>query len=209
MIPQILSPCQPQHFVPNEDLAIARFIRFLKHIDLKELLSKIPDPRQASKITYSNYSLLMWALSVFFFRQGSKNSLQTTIESMSHYQQDGLLKYLEIEEDSIPHRSVVDDYLDTIKPEEINNILLEIFRWCQKSKLFYSPYAPGPVFGLKRKSPRLNDRKEGNISLNITLFSIIQPRSFGSVQILAAVRKVSYFIIMQNHYFQIIIIIWV
>ena len=26
-----------------------------------------------------------------------------------------------------------------------------------------SPYAPGPVFGLKRKSPRLNDRKEGNI----------------------------------------------
>lgn len=138
MIPQILSPCQPQHFVPNEDLAIARFIRFLKHIDLKELLSKIPDPRQASKITYSNYSLLMWALSVFFFRQGSKNSLQTTIESMSHYQQDGLLKYLEIEEDSIPHRSVVDDYLDTIKPEEINNILLEIFRWCQKSKLFYN-----------------------------------------------------------------------
>ena len=32
----------------------------------------------------------------------------------------------------------------------------------------HSPYAPGPVFGLKRKSPRLNDRK-GNISLNITL----------------------------------------
>ena len=28
---------------------------------------------------------------------------------------------------------------------------------------FNSPYAPGPVFGLKRKSPRLNDRKEGNI----------------------------------------------
>ena len=26
-----------------------------------------------------------------------------------------------------------------------------------------SPYAPGPVFGLKRKSPGLNDRKEGNI----------------------------------------------
>jgi hypothetical protein len=26
-----------------------------------------------------------------------------------------------------------------------------------------SPYAPRPTFGLKRKSPRLNDRKEGNI----------------------------------------------
>ena len=31
------------------------------------------------------------------------------------------------------------------------------------SKMIHSPYAPGPVFGLKRKSPRLNDRKEGNI----------------------------------------------
>lgn len=95
MIPQIPSNCQVQHFVPNEDLAIARFIRFLKHTKLKELLSKIPDPRQASKITYSNYSLLLWALSVFFFRQGSKNSLQTSIESMSHHHQEGLLKYLE------------------------------------------------------------------------------------------------------------------
>ena len=111
MIPHLSSPCQPQRFVPNEDFAIARFIRFLKHINLKELLFKISDPRQASKITYSNYSLLLWALSVFFFRQGSKNSFQTTIESMSHHQQEGLLKYLEIEEDSIPHRSVVDDYL--------------------------------------------------------------------------------------------------
>jgi hypothetical protein len=45
--------------------------------------------------------------------------------------------------------------------------------------------------GLKRKFPRLNDRKEGNISLNITLFSIIQPRTFGSVQMLVSVRKVS------------------
>jgi hypothetical protein len=107
MIPQTPSPCQPQHFVSNEDFAIARFIRFLKHIDLKELLSKIPDPRQSSKITYSNYSLLLWALSVFFFRQGSKNSLQTTIESMSHHQKEGLIKYLEIEEDSIPHRALL------------------------------------------------------------------------------------------------------
>ena len=32
-----------------------------------------------------------------------------------------------------------------------------------KKVIINSPYAPGPVFGLKRKSPRLNDRKEGNI----------------------------------------------
>ena len=38
-----------------------------------------------------------------------------------------------------------------------------------------SPYAPRPVLGLSQSSG-LNDRKEGNISLNITLFSIIQPR---------------------------------
>jgi hypothetical protein len=138
MIPQISSTCQAQDSFPNEDLAIARFIRFLKHIDLKGLLSKISDSRQVAKIKYANSTLILWALSVFFFRQGSKNSLQTTIESMPRHKQEAILRYLEIDEDSIPYRSVVDDYLNRIEPEEINNLLLEIFLWCKKSKLFYN-----------------------------------------------------------------------
>ena len=52
------------------------------------------------------------------------------------------------------------------------NITSNLFSASMISPFFYrdkegifinSPYAPGPVFGLKRKSPGLNDRKEGNI----------------------------------------------
>ena len=39
----------------------------------------------------------------------------------------------------------------------------EYFLILSGDQIYNSPYAPGPVFGLKRKSPRLNDRKEGNI----------------------------------------------
>lgn len=56
----------------NYDFDIAKFIRFLKHIDLKKLLFTIDDPRQQSKITYKSDSLLLWALSVFFFGLAQK-----------------------------------------------------------------------------------------------------------------------------------------
>lgn len=124
--------------VEPEDFAIAKFIRFLKHIGLKELLGAISDHRQQAKCSYSNHSLLLWALSVFFFRQEAKNSLQTTLESMPSYKKEGILNYLDIADNSIPHRSVVDDYLGTIDPEEINHLLIKLFHWCQKNKLFYN-----------------------------------------------------------------------
>lgn len=138
MLPQTSTTSQSQNLVQNEDFAIARFIRFLKHLDLKKLFSKISDARQASKIKYSNYSLMLWAFSVFSFRQGSKNSLQTTIESLPAYKKNSLFKYFEVESNSVPHRSVVDNYLVNIEPDEINHVLLELFRWCQKNKLFYN-----------------------------------------------------------------------
>jgi hypothetical protein len=58
--------------LPNRDFDVARFIRFLKQIRLKELLSRIDDSRQQSKITYSSHSLLLWALSVFFLGKDQK-----------------------------------------------------------------------------------------------------------------------------------------
>ena len=45
-----------------------------------------------------------------------------------------------------------------------------------------SPYAPGPVFRLKQKSPRLNDRKRPHIII-WDLFRSIQPRGFDAAQI--------------------------
>ena len=58
--------------LPYHDFDVAKFIRFLKQIRLKELLSKIDDPRQKSKITYDSHSLLLWALSVFFSDKAQK-----------------------------------------------------------------------------------------------------------------------------------------
>ena len=58
--------------LPDYDFDVAKFIRFLKQIRLKELLLKLDDPRQQSKITYSSHSLLLWALSVFFLDRVQK-----------------------------------------------------------------------------------------------------------------------------------------
>jgi hypothetical protein len=139
MIPNSNVVCKPtKQADETEDLAVARFIRFLKRISLKESLAAISDPRQQAKCEYSNHSLLLWALSVFFFRQESKNSFQTTLESMPHYKKESIFKYLDIDVDSVPHSSVVDDYLGRIDPKEINDLLLKLFHWCQKNKLFYN-----------------------------------------------------------------------
>jgi hypothetical protein len=123
---------------PAIDISIAKFIRFLKRLGLKEMLSGLSDHREASKITYSQDSLLLWALSVFFFRQGSKNALNTTIADLRSSQRESFSNYLGIEVDSLPHRSSVDDYLCGINPDEINGLLASLFSWCQKSKLFYN-----------------------------------------------------------------------
>jgi hypothetical protein len=40
--------------------------------------------------------------------------------------------------ETFPHPSVVDDYLSTIDPEEVNQLLVELFISCQKSKIFYN-----------------------------------------------------------------------
>jgi len=86
----------------NEDFAVSKFIRFLKHIGLKKMLAQFPDHRQENKKMYSNDSLLLWALSVFFFRQESKNSLNTTISDLPIYKQNSLLNYLEVQKSSLP-----------------------------------------------------------------------------------------------------------
>jgi len=50
------------------DRGIAKFIRFLKRLRLKEMLLELSDSRDQSKTTYQGDSLLLWTLSVFFFR---------------------------------------------------------------------------------------------------------------------------------------------
>src|ERR1700722_6933119 len=124
--------------LPNHDFDIAKFIRFLKQIHLKELLSKIEDPRQQSKITYKSYSLLLSALSVFFFRQGSKNAFNTTLKTIRKDQKNSFLNYLEIEDECLPCQNTVDEYLAKIDPDQINACLMDLFKSCLKKKIFYN-----------------------------------------------------------------------
>jgi hypothetical protein len=130
--------CQYQEFSTIEDFAIAPFIRFLKQLNLKGMLSEISDLRQQNKSDYSHCTHLLWALSVFFFRQSSKNALQTTIESTKRQKRDALLKFMDIEEGKIPHRTTVDDYLAQVNPDEINDLLIKFFKQMQKKKVFYN-----------------------------------------------------------------------
>jgi hypothetical protein len=134
-----------------EDFAISKFLRFLKHIKLIDMLSKLPDHRQQKKIEYTNYSLLLWALSVFFFRQESKNALNTTILDLPIHKQAPLLNFLGVAGDSLPKRDCVDDYLASIDSELLNDLLIQLFHTMNKGKLFYNhaeTLLPGNSFHL-------------------------------------------------------------
>ncbi len=122
----------------SANLDIAIWIRFLRHLRLPQLFANLSDHRQQSKINYSNASLALWAFSACAFRQGSKNALNTTIDNLKGKKRASMASFLQIEDLSLPHSSTIDDYLRHIEPEELNQILLEIFRWGHKSKLFYN-----------------------------------------------------------------------
>jgi len=138
MIPHCHISTQTENGSQNENFAVSKFIRFLKHVGLKRMLSDIPDKRESRKKQYRNDSLVLWALSVFFFRQESKNSLNTTIMDLPKHKQDALLNYLGIQGNRLPKRDCVDDYLATVEGESINNLLMQIFHWAKQSKLFYN-----------------------------------------------------------------------
>lgn len=122
----------------NEDFASAKFLRFLKHINLEKILHLVPDVRQQTKIKYPHTTLLTWALSVFFFRQESKHSLNSTISDLPPHKRRSISRFLGLENDILPKRDAVDDYLATISWEDINHLLLQIFIWAKQSKLFYN-----------------------------------------------------------------------
>src|SRR3989304_1448902 len=69
----------------------ASFLRFIKHIKLSELFSQLPDKRQQSKIDYSIASLVLWAFSLCFFRQESKNKFHTTLQYLEPHERRGIL----------------------------------------------------------------------------------------------------------------------
>ena len=122
-----------------EDFSVAQFIRFLKQIKLKKLLSKINDKRQQIKINYKNDVILQFALTIYFFRQGSCNAFQTALQKLRPEKRTAILKYLELDEtSSFPHRTVVNDCLKLIDADEVNELLIHLFNWAKRNKVFYN-----------------------------------------------------------------------
>ena len=130
----------PNNICEYDDFSVAQFIRFLKHIKLKKLLCKINDKRQTEKIKYSNDVILQWALSVYFFRHGSKNALQTALQKLKPKKRTAILHYLGLEDEknSFPHRTVVNDCLALIDGDEVNELLIHLFNWAKRNKVFYN-----------------------------------------------------------------------
>ena len=124
----------------TEDFPIGRFMRFLKRLGIKKLLARIKDQRDPEKTKYKIELILQWALSVFFFRCEATNALQTSFEKIPVHRRTALWKYFELDSErtTLPHRTVVTDCLSLIDPEEINDLLEQLFRWALKSKLFYN-----------------------------------------------------------------------
>ena len=121
------------------DFPIGRFMRFLKHIKLRLLLKTIIDRRDPQKTRYSLDFLLLWALSVFFFRAESLNDIQDSFNALALDRRKALWNFFGLPEGSpLPHRQTVTNALALLDPNAINAMLFQLFRWAIKSKIFYS-----------------------------------------------------------------------
>lgn len=123
-----------------EDFPLGRFMRFLRHIKLKNLLEQIKDSRDPKKTKHKIHVILQWVLSVYFFRCESANALQTAFEKLPKHKRAALWKYFDLDDgtDELPHRTVVTDSLSVINPDEINDLLEKLFKWAKRNKIFYN-----------------------------------------------------------------------
>jgi len=145
---QNVNPSREKNVI--QDFPIGRFMKFLKHIKLRNILKRITDPRDPQKTRYCLDFLLQWALSVFFFRTESLNDLQQSFNKVPFHRKKSLWNFFDLPEgSSLPHRQTVSNLLALLIPEEINTLLCQLFRWAIKSKVFYNhQQVLGSVFGL-------------------------------------------------------------
>lgn len=145
---QDINPSSEKNLI--QDFPIGRFMRFLKYIKLSLLLKKVTDPRDPQKTRYYLDFLLLWALSVFFFRTESINDLYQSFNKVSPHRKKSLLNFFSLPENSpLPCRQTVSNLLAVLIPEEINALLRQLFRWAIKGKIFYNhQHTLGSSFGL-------------------------------------------------------------
>lgn len=122
----------------EKNVDVALWLRFLQEQRVAQSFEAIRDPRQQSKSQYPLSSLVMWALSVPGFRQASKNEFQTTLESLSDDDKEGITALLGCQGKKLPHSSTVDHTLAKVDYEEVNEILIKQMDKLVKKKFFYN-----------------------------------------------------------------------
>ena len=60
------------------------------------------------------------------------------MEKLDSQKRQAILNYLGLQQDSLPHRTVVDDCLAYMNPDEINDLLIILFNWAKRNKIFYN-----------------------------------------------------------------------
>ncbi len=135
---EIASEIAPNNSTQDKSVDVAAWIRFIREMRLPKIFSALPDKRQAGKVHYSLFSLLLWAFSACVFRLGSKNALQTSLEKLNPTQCQGMLNLLEIEGNELPHVSTVDNALAQVPLELLNQIPLNLIKQLEKRKFFYN-----------------------------------------------------------------------
>ncbi len=100
--------------------------------EVSDSSTKIQNP------VFPRLSINVGLLSVFFFRQESKNALNTVVLSLPMHKKTALSKFLGLQGDLLPKRDCIVDYLSQINYEEINLLLIKIFQWSKANKLFYN-----------------------------------------------------------------------
>jgi len=76
---------------------IGKFMKFLKKLKIQKLLSSIQDSRDPSKVQYKKETMLMWALSIFFFEQDLSTSCRQPLTNYQPYEEKrsgSILNYL-------------------------------------------------------------------------------------------------------------------
>lgn len=125
----------------SEDVTIELITLLHKFLDRKnipQMLEKaIPDRRDPKTVTYSAPTIILAALSIFLLRMqsGNKYDDKTTYKDQK-YSKKNISKFINAPEGCTPTIKTIEDFLKTMKLEQVNNLMVHFFKDLVKSKFF-------------------------------------------------------------------------
>ena len=112
--------------------------KFLNRRNIPGMIEKtITDCRDPEAIIYSVPTILLAALSIFLLRMQSGNKYDDkTNDPDEKYSKKNISKFINAPEDLTPAIKKIEDFLKTIKLEQINSLMIQFFKDLIKSKFF-------------------------------------------------------------------------